>query len=63
MGTFPGLSEALDDVKSLLATEQKEYQKSPAGAPVDIDGLPDIVLDITKHHENTDTRTKHKIAE
>ena len=24
MGAFPGLSEALDDVKSLLATEQKE---------------------------------------
>ena len=24
MGTFPGLSEALDDAKSLLATEQKE---------------------------------------
>ena len=33
VGTFPGMSEALDDAKSLLATEQKEDQKSPVGTP------------------------------
>ena len=26
--TFPGLSEAVGDVTSLLATEQKEYQNA-----------------------------------
>jgi hypothetical protein len=31
--TFTGLSEALADAKSLLATEQKEDQKSPAAPP------------------------------
>ena len=33
MGTFPGLSEALGDAKSLLATEQKEDQKAQLAPP------------------------------
>jgi hypothetical protein len=33
MGAWPGLSEAVGDVKSLLATEQKEDQKAQQAPP------------------------------
>ena len=48
MDTWPGLSEALDDVKSLLAAEQKEGQKAQQAPPDENAAGPDIVLKLTK---------------
>jgi hypothetical protein len=54
--TFPGLCEALDDVKSLLATEQTEDQKADADdTHADIDCMPDCVL---KVFQASDTDSK-----
>jgi hypothetical protein len=55
--TFPGLSEALDDVKSLLAAEQTEENKADADATlVDTECMPDCVLKIFQAAGEEDTK-------
>ncbi|MFM7988372.1 MAG: hypothetical protein ACKPKO_54580, partial [Candidatus Fonsibacter sp.] len=54
--TFPGLSEPLDDVHTLLASEQKEEpqaQQSPA-YDEDTEQSAEIVLNTTIHPDRTD---------
>jgi hypothetical protein len=56
--TFPGLSEALDDVKSLLATEQTDEQKAEAEVDLETGDLPDVVLKIMQAPADADKDKK-----
>ena len=57
--TFPGLSDALDDVKSLLATEQTADQKADVDTQVvEGDTMPNIVLKIIQSSDATDKTKK-----
>ena len=59
LDTFPGLSEALDDVKSLLATEEQDSSETDANLEDSTLALPEmggVVLRIISGRERRPER-------
>ena len=60
---FPGLSEALDDVKSLLATEEQEERKAEVEAVTTEVTMKDVVLKIHADHDKASKDKKDDAKE